>query len=180
MTIRCRLTRSKICEGKKCTQCSATTEKGERCKLTTCIRVQYCYIHAKKILHLEVKKSTLRNAGCGLFTTVDIKSGDKIVEYIGETLTVNQKEKRYPNNNGNYLLQINKKGNKKGNVNGYINAFCIRGIAAMANAREDRDDCNAYFKIINKKLWLVADQYDIKANSEIFAWYGSDYILPKS
>src|SRR5579871_97855 len=37
--------------------------------------------------HLEVKRSTLKGAGKGLFTTKDIPRGKKIVEYRGKVST---------------------------------------------------------------------------------------------
>ena len=57
---------------------------------------------------LVVKKSSLPNAGKGLFTKVDIKKGSYIVEYKGEVLTWKEVEKMADDRNG-YVFYFNNK-----------------------------------------------------------------------
>jgi hypothetical protein len=57
----------------------------------------------EKAQHLKIKKSTLPNAGMGLFTTIKRKAGDKIAPYDGKTVLSND-----PDYGGAYILQVKK------------------------------------------------------------------------
>jgi hypothetical protein len=166
----CRFVRDSACPKSKCDRCTGITKTGQVCKLRTCIRLPYCFIHARKILYLEVKSSTIPNGGCGLFTTKDRSKNDKIAEYIGESLSVSEYKTRYPHENGKYVLQI-----KKGL---YSNAKCIRGIAAMANTKKNKSDCNAFFSVSFKTgTASLKLSKNIKQGDEIFVYYGKEYKL---
>lgn len=52
-----------------CDRCTASTAARRRCKLTTCKYGPKCWIHTKKDDGLQVKPSTIPNAGDGLFAT---------------------------------------------------------------------------------------------------------------
>lgn len=62
--------------------------------------------------------------GLGLFTTTDWKKGDKMIEYVGEIISVEEADRR----GGKYLFEINKRwtidGKARENVARYINHSC--------------------------------------------------------
>ena len=140
------------------------TKNNVQCKLKTCIRHPYCWIHAKKILNLIVKKSTIENAGCGLFTTADIRKDAKICEYEGEILH------KQINENSQYTMKL------KHNL--FIDATCLRGIGAMANAKKTLKACNAKLTTNNTRTkGFLKATHNIKSGAEIFLYYGDTFSL---
>jgi SET domain-containing protein len=121
--------------------------------------------------HLFVKKSTLPNAGKGLFTRIFIPKGAKITEYKGEVLTWKEVEKMADYRNG-YVFYFNKNyvidawKTKKG-VAHFAND--ARGITRVAGVRN-----NAEYDTEKKRCYIVATR-DIPAGSEIFVSYGAEY-----
>jgi hypothetical protein len=168
--MKCQLSKNISCSQKSCGKCNAITIIGEQCKNKTCIRLPFCHIHAKRNLNLEVKKSLIPNAGCGLFTKKHVKQNYVLVEFIGEKINNREKIKRYPNNDGKYILQL------KDDL--YVDALCVRGIAAMANTKRLKKDCNAIFTTSRdrKKGFLKITKH-LKAGSEIYVYYGNEYKL---
>ncbi|MGZ4118223.1 MAG: SET domain-containing protein, partial [Bacteroidia bacterium] len=57
---------------------------------------------------LIVKKSTLPNAGKGLFTARDIKKGERFVEYLGEVITEAELDLRAEKDIYGYAFYISK------------------------------------------------------------------------
>ena len=51
----------------KCDLCKAKTKDGKPCKNRTCKNFPYCWVHLKSKDKLQVKKSTIKGAGQGLF-----------------------------------------------------------------------------------------------------------------
>jgi uncharacterized protein len=121
--------------------------------------------------HLYVKKSTLPNAGKGLFTKVFIPKGTKITEYKGEILTWKEVEKMADYRNG-YVFYFNKNyvvdawKTKKG-VAHYAND--ARGITRVEGVKN-----NAEYDTEKKRCYIVATK-DIPARSEILVSYGAEY-----
>ena len=58
---------------------------------------------------LIVKKSKIKGAGKGLFTTKDIKKGERIVEYLGEIVTEAELDRRAEKDIYGYAFYISKK-----------------------------------------------------------------------
>jgi hypothetical protein len=124
---------------------------------------------------LVVRKSRIKGAGRGLFTTSRIRKGDVIVEYLGEKLTWKQCLKRY-----------------KKDLTKLLYVFCINDdncvdakytpdeLAQYANdangtPKEKRKyENNCEYNIIKGKPYIVATK-NIPANSEILVDYGDDY-----
>ena len=79
----------------KCDQCEGETLAGERCKKRTCQYLPTCYIRTKKKYGLLVKKSSIPNAGDGLYALKEFKQGEFIADYKGEVLTKAQRDERY-------------------------------------------------------------------------------------
>lgn len=124
---------------------------------------------------LVVRKSRIKGAGRGLFTTSRIRKGDAIVEYLGEKLTWKQCLKRYKKD----LTQL-------------LYVFCVNDdncidakyttdeLAQYANdangtpkgKRKYENNCE--YNIIKGRPYIVATK-NIPANSEILVDYGDDY-----
>lgn len=121
---------------------------------------------------LLVKKSTLPNAGKGLFTKRDIKKGERIVEYIGEIITEAELDRRAEKDIYGYAFYINKKR--------CIDAYYMpEALARFANdakglTRIPGITNNAEYEIWKNRGWIKATK-DIKTGSEIFVSYGAEY-----
>ena len=122
--------------------------------------------------YLYLAKSTLPNAGKGLFTKVHIKKGEKIVEYKGKIITWKQHEKLSEIDKGGYAFFVNK--------NYVIDAYDTpqylaryandaRGLSRAEGARN-----NSVYEEKRKIVHIVATR-NIPAGSEIFCSYGNEY-----
>ena len=78
----------------------------------------------------KVKKSKIDNKGRGLYAAKDIKSGTKIINYIGKILTNKEVDEsdKFDNKKPIYLFTLNKKytldGDFSWNTAGLINHSC--------------------------------------------------------
>lgn len=116
--------------------------------------------------YLKVKKGLY---GFGLFTTVPIKKGTFIIQYIGTLLTTDQANDK----GGQYLFEINSRwtidGTGRTNLARYINHAC------RPNCESDTDERN-------KKIYISAIK-NIKPGEELTYDYGKEfwkeYIKPK-
>ncbi len=121
---------------------------------------------------LEVKKSTIPNAGKGLFTKRDIKKGERFVEYLGEIITWKECDIRAEKDEGGYVFFISR--------NKCIDAFHTPNeLARYANdakglTRVKGINNNCVYEIHQKRGWIKAVK-DIKAGSEILVSYGAEY-----
>lgn len=122
---------------------------------------------------LKVKKSSLPNAGKGLFTTTPIKKGERIVEYLGEIIDWKEYEKRVERDEDGYLFFINKKH--------CIDAFNTpQHVARYANDAEGLSKVkglknNAEYQIVDKNKCFIVAKKDIEKNSEVFVSYTKEY-----
>jgi SET domain-containing protein len=120
--------------------------------------------------HLYVKKSTIPNAGKGLFTKVFIPKGTRIIEYKGKIST--WKEVQDDDGKNGYIFFVNR--------NHVINAQS--DTTALARYANDANGLvkvkgvrnNAEYETEGKKAYIVSKK-DIEAKSEIFVDYGDDY-----
>ncbi|MDP2388097.1 MAG: SET domain-containing protein [Bacteroidota bacterium] len=125
-------------------------------------------------MELTVKKSTLPNAGKGLFTKDPIKKGEKVIEYLGEIIDWKEYERRVAKDEDGYLFFINKKH--------CIDAFNTpEHIARFANDAEGLSKIkglknNAEYAIEKKtnRCFIVAKR-DIAKGEEIFVSYTKEY-----
>ncbi len=121
--------------------------------------------------HLFTKKSTLPDAGKGLFTKVLIPKGTKVTEYKGEVLTWKQVEQMADYRNG-YVFYFTR--------NYVVDAWKTKsGVAHFANdanglTRVEGIRNNSEYDTEKKKCYIVATR-DISAGSEIFVEYGAEY-----
>lgn len=120
--------------------------------------------------HLRIKKSTLPNAGKGLFTRVDITKGTRIVEYKGRIQP--WREVKAQDGINGYLMYINR--------NVVINALPstktfgryandARGLVRVSGVRN-----NSEYVSEGNRCFIEATR-NIKAGEEILVSYGRDY-----
>ncbi len=120
--------------------------------------------------YLRIKKSTLPNAGKGLFTRVDISKGARIVEYKGR-LQPWREVKEQDGING-YLMYINR--NVVINALPSIKTFGryandARGLVRLNGVRN-----NAEYVSEGNRCFIEATR-NIKAGEEILVSYGMEY-----
>jgi SET domain-containing protein len=121
---------------------------------------------------LHVKKSSLPNAGKGLFTDRAIKKGTKIIEYKGEIIDWKEYEKRVLEDKDGYLFYISKTR--------CIDAFSTpQHKARYANdaqglSRVKGKKNNSSYEVIDNKCYIMAER-DIEAGEEIFVNYTKEY-----
>jgi SET domain-containing protein len=119
---------------------------------------------------LIVKRSTLKGAGKGLFTTKDIPKGKKIVEYTGVVSTWKDVDDRKGLNG--YIYYVNR--------NHVINAWGTKeSLARYANdarglLKSDGLKNNCTYNIEGVRVYIIAMR-DIPAGGELFVGYGKEY-----
>jgi SET domain-containing protein len=122
---------------------------------------------------LVVKKSRIKGAGQGLFTTSRIRKGDLIVEYKGVRSTWDKAMKKYKDvKEAKYIFHISDKNT--------IDAqFTPDELARYANDAEapigkPRFKNNSEYRIVKGRPYIVANK-NIGAGAEIFVDYSGDY-----
>jgi len=156
----------------KCDLCKAKTKDGTPCKNRTCKNFPYCWVHLKSKDKLQVKKSTIKGAGQGLFY-VGKKSfppNKKITEYSSKEVSSKANPK------SDYVLEIGRKryldSKDKSNFPGrYINDNRTTG--KKPNVRFT-SGTRVYDKS-NRKTVPIISKSTIKPNTELLLYYGKDY-----
>lgn len=119
---------------------------------------------------LIVKRSTLKGAGKGLFTTKAIPKGERIVEYKGKVTKWNEVNDR--NGLNGYIYYVNR--------NHVIDAWGAKGaLARYANdakglVRSDGLRNNCTYRIEGLRVFIYSMRH-IPAGSELFVGYGKEY-----
>ena len=123
---------------------------------------------------LKVRKSTIKGAGRGLFTTSRIRKEDVIVEYLGEKLTWKQCLRRYKNNSHElvYVFCVT----DDNCIDAHATPDALARLANDSNGTEfgKRKLNNAEYRIIKKRPYIVATKA-IGPGSEILVNYGDEY-----
>jgi SET domain-containing protein len=117
---------------------------------------------------VSVKKSSIPQAGLGLYAERTFEVDDRIVEYTGEKLTTDQYERRYKNDQlGSYGLALSEK---------YV-IDARRTDAGVARYACDYHGSgkkpNAEYVNFGGRVWIVATRR-IKQGEEILTDYGED------
>ena len=121
---------------------------------------------------LIVKKSTIPNAGKGLFTKRDVKKGERIVEYLGEVITEAELDRRAENDIYGYAFYIS----KRKCIDAYYTPEALARYANDARGlnRIKGISNNCSYEIWKNRGWIKAER-NIKAGEEIFVSYGTEY-----
>jgi len=155
-------------------RCIEHTKTGAQCKRQTVIGSPYCYTHLVYKHHLRIKKSTIPNAGMGLFAVdptdntdrIIFKAGQTIVKYKGEIIDTDELNERYGEYTAPYTVSISR--------DRYEDAAQQRGIGSIANTKPNHN--NATISVHNGYASLKATK-NIRNNQEIFLSYGNAYKL---
>lgn len=123
---------------------------------------------------LVVRKSRIKGAGRGLFTTSKIRKDDVIVEYLGDKLTWKQCLQRYKKDLTKLLYVF-----AVSDDNCIDAKPCPDELAQYANDANGteigkRHENNSEYRIIKKRPYIVATT-DIGPGAEILVDYGDEY-----
>ena len=119
---------------------------------------------------LEVKTSTIPNAGLGVFVLRDIKKGERIGEYTGHRID----EKTFQRmRNTQYVFEVTLTGGKSE----YIDAKsspCVMARVNGAKTQAQKKKVNVRAYQYGKRIYYKA-KTDIREGDELLLDYGSDY-----
>lgn len=155
-------------------RCEEKGKNNHRCKKRCIIGVPYCWIHLQYKHHLKIKPSTIPEAGLGLFAWDNksegrpiFKKDQKIIDFIGEVITNEEKQERYGEYTAPYGLQTNE--------NTIIDPALLRGVGSLAN-HKSFSTANAKFAV-NQRTGTanLKAMKNIRDGDEIFVSYGNRY-----
>lgn len=142
---------------KKTSQCTSQTVAGKRCKRRSA-RGDVCFMHLRQ-QGLKIKKSTIKDAGLGLFTIPSRRKNDYLTNYKGERSRAKKQ--------GDYVL-------KSGST--YIDAKDSNScVGRFINDARSSARNNSRFSSSYKYPVSIRATKPIPANSEIFSAYGREY-----
>jgi SET domain-containing protein len=118
---------------------------------------------------LEIKESSIPNAGLGLFTNVFIAKGTRIVEYKGRIKT--WKEVQHDDDNY-YIFYVTK--NRIIDANGYKKSLARYLNDAKGLKKIKGLNNNTEFVRDGLRVYIDATR-DIPAGAELFVGYGKEY-----
>jgi uncharacterized protein len=121
---------------------------------------------------LHVKKSSLPNAGKGLFTDQAIKKGTKIIEYKGEIIDWKEYEKRVLEDKDGYLFYISKTRCIDAYPTPQHKARYANDAHGLSRVKGKKN--NSSYQVFDNKCYIVAEK-DIEAGEEIFVNYTKEY-----
>jgi hypothetical protein len=174
----------------RCTHIKDPLNVNSRCRKRVEIGLDMCWIHLLKVKHLRIRNSTIRDGGLGLFAedptrsenAVIFKINDEICKYNGENIDYEEKNDRYGDNSGPYVMLLT--GNDRDPVNQtFEDAALRRGIGSLINhtsrvSRQNaalRQRCNIATNHIPENY--IRALKIIRNNREILTDYGNSYQL---
>jgi hypothetical protein len=114
--------------------------------------------------HLRIKKSTIPNAGMGIFAVdpmdsahkIIFKANDTIALYKGEIIDKNQLIRRYADKTPPYVVGINK--------NRFEDGGSFRGVGSIANSKAGHNNAtisvhNGYAKLKQLKIFTMGPNF---------------------
>lgn len=118
---------------------------------------------------LRVKKSQIPKSGKGLFTTCDIKKGQRIVEYKGRLHK--WKDIKYQDATNGYLLYMTSQAVIDGRPSRSFGRYAndAAGLSRVNGLKN-----NAEYLYEGKRCYIEAKRF-IAAGEEIFVAYGREY-----
>lgn len=125
---------------------------------------------------LVVKKSRIKGAGLGLFTTSKIRKGDIIVEYKGVKSTWNKAMSKYKGDikAARYIFHITDKNTVDAQYTPEALARYANDAEAPIKGVKHRLKNNAHYEVIRSVPYIVAAK-TIGPGAEIFVDYSGDY-----
>lgn len=165
-------------------------DENQQCPEITPIQ-PYCRKHLLEILHLDVKTSTIKGAGNGLFAYSNTKFNENdnqivfkenqfIYSFHGELLSMSELKHRYQAN-------LDTSSSKDQWFTPYaacldatnvVDSIVIRGVMSMANDPRDTNKVNTYEVVgteDGKRVIKVYASRNIRDNDEIFINYGKPF-----
>ena len=130
---------------------------------------KYSKTGSKPPSYIEIKESTIPNAGKGAFANVDIPEDTTIGEYLGK----NYIGKDISNAHGDYLFSIKVKNKEVKIIDGKSKS--LSSWVRYVNSPLKFEDGNAHFYQYNQKIFIKTRK-PIKKGDELFAYYGDDYV----
>ena len=156
-------------------RCTASSKgSGNRCKNRVTIGLSTCWQHTLSQKFLQVKTSTIPNAGDGLFarkgpiddrSIVVFKSGDVICQYNGEMISQQTLESRYGQFTAPYGVEL-RAGRKE-------DGALSRGIGTLINHYPRKKNCRIAINRANRAQ--IISMKTIKNGDELFVSYGRSY-----
>jgi hypothetical protein len=120
---------------------------------------------------VKVKRSTLANAGFGLFAIRNIRRRDYITQYDGEVITREEAGVRKVNGMHSHIASIDYHTKIDGRL---VNRRKSSGLASFANDPRTTGALNSKYGVVGERLLLRATK-DIEQGEEIFVTYGNGY-----
>lgn len=122
--------------------------------------------------NFEVKKSQIPGAGKGLYTKVDFKKGERIIEYLGEIITEAELDRRAEKDIFGYAFFVS----KRKCIDAYYTPEALARYAndakGLTRIKELKNNCS--YAIWKNRGWIETER-NIKAGEEIFVSYGAEY-----
>jgi hypothetical protein len=151
----------------KKTRCRAFTSNSARCHHYTYFHAPLCYHHMTHLAHLDIRTSTLPNAGLGLFTLIDRPRGQIIASYGGERMNIEQLASRYKKPILHpYAIELHD--------HSYLDTARVRSIASYINDAKTKEKTNAELYEYDNNVYIHTIK-PICAGEEIFVSYGKSY-----
>jgi uncharacterized protein len=125
----------------------------------------------KKNKKVVVKKSSIKNAGLGVFAVSEIKKDEKLGEYLGKILTPDQYVKL---ENKTYGFQVSKNGKPIHFING--NRKLWPSLINGAKTKKQMQMVNVFAYQYRKKIFIKS-LCTIKPGEELILNYGKSYWL---
>ena len=154
--------------------CKFIKTNDRRCRNRCVIGLDYCHIHTKNELKLQIKKSTIEKPGKGLFAfgnpnEIIFKKNSKICNYNGQLINEETLNERYDEYTAPYAIRLHN--------NKYEDAATVRGIGSTANHSNNRNKINARLSIKRNNTAQLMSIKNIKGGQEIFVDYGNEYLF---
>ena len=155
-------------------RCKSMTLKNTRCKKIT-KRTDKCWIHLLKNDNLRIKKSSLPNAGLGLFAgRKKINKSESLGYYTGRRIKNKCLDKYYPKTNlAPYAIcESGRKNARCINANFSTDAAARYANDAMLKSKTNMDIKNVGKRKYRPRAFAIKN---IKPNEEIYYFYGPQY-----
>ena len=120
--------------------------------------------------YLFIKKSTIPNAGKGLFTKKFITKGSHVVEYKGKVST--WKEVKHEDGKNAYIFYVNRNHVINGEKTMKALARYANDAKGLTRIKGVINNCD--YAVVGLKAYIESKK-DIPAGSEIFVDYGDEY-----